>query len=344
MWGVDNTLPVGSARRQGLHEVRAAGLGGDRHRSAALVPGRRGDPGRLRRRVRQLRHRLVRRPTTSQSPDVARRPDRSRSTRIFSSSRTRATSSPGSGLPAGDDRPLRRQTAGRTTGRRCGPTASRSSTTVDHGVLRRLQRRGRLHRRPPARRRQLRHQPAGRGDLRRAAAPPMRPPARSHRHASVRSSSPACCAARSTRPRPSKLVDFLVSSSLPERTAAEPVRLPGAYRRRRCRPSSPSSPSSPTDPLTIDPGEIAANRQQWQDEWTQHRAALNRPASVVHRRHRRLHQRRVHHRCCYAWPVVTLLVDRPLQHRADGRVAAPAAITAGDRVVHGCGRPRSAPS
>ena len=24
----------------------------------------------------------------------------------------------------------------------------------------------------------------------------------------------------------------------------------------------------PTDPFTVDPAEIAANREQWQDEWT----------------------------------------------------------------------------
>ena len=127
-----------------------------------------------------------------------------------------------------------------------------------------------------AARRQLRIEPAGRGDLRRSAA---------HRRADRRRRLDMLPSGRvrrrAARHRPrdrgtqtGRLPD---QRTIPERAAAEPVRLSGAHRRDAASRSSPSSPSFPPHPFTIDPADIAANRQQWQDEWTDHRAALNRP-------------------------------------------------------------------
>ena len=96
-------------------------------------------------------------------------------------------------------------------------------------------------------------------------APMHRRPS-SSRHASVRWSSPACCAAPNTRRRHAS---WSTSWSVrPSRTnCAQPVRVPGPCR-RLAAPEFTKFAVVPTEPLTMDPAVIAANRQQWQDEWT----------------------------------------------------------------------------
>ena len=141
----------------------------------------------------------------------------------------------------------------------------RGRRRLDRGLLRAVLR-GR--RRPQAARRQLRHEPAGRGRVRRPADRRRDHGGRSTRRASARSSSPACCAAPSTPTRPASSSTSCCRRALPGRAAAEPVRLPGQRRRRRCPTCSPTTPRSPPIRLTLDPATIAANREAWIAEWT----------------------------------------------------------------------------
>ncbi len=74
MWGVDNTLLSAAVDGKVFEPYRSADAGGDRPAAHRACARRRGHAGRLRRRVRQLRHRLVRRQGRRRA-DVARRPD-----------------------------------------------------------------------------------------------------------------------------------------------------------------------------------------------------------------------------------------------------------------------------
>ena len=169
------------------------------------------------------------------------------------------------GVPAGDDRRVRRGRLGATTGR-----ASRDNgvEVVDGWTEAYYERFCGAGDGDRAARRQLRHEPAGRGRLRRPAD--RRGDDRRDRHAraSARSSSPACCAAPSTPTRPAQLVDFLLAerfqAELPLNLFVYPANADVAAA-RRC---SPTTPRVPADPATLDPATITANREAWIDEWT----------------------------------------------------------------------------
>ena len=64
-----------------------------------------------------------------------------------------------------------------------------------------------------------------------------------------------------------KLVDFLISSTFQNELALNlfvyPARVDATL-----PPEFTKFAVVPSDPLTMDPAEIAANRQKWQDEWT----------------------------------------------------------------------------
>ena len=64
-----------------------------------------------------------------------------------------------------------------------------------------------------------------------------------------------------------KLVDFLVSATFQNELALNLFVYPA-----RVDATLPAEFTKfavvPADPLTMDPADIAANREQWQDEWT----------------------------------------------------------------------------
>ena len=148
MWGVDNTLLSARDRRQDLR---------------GSVSG----AGRLRRRVRQLRHRVVRR-SRHRTAGHARRSASPRNTPTSSSSRILRRHRRGSRFLLATIAALWRGRVGavldRPARQRC-----RGRRLVGHRVLRTLQRRGRQRRRQAAGR-ELRQQPARRSRVRRPAA------------------------------------------------------------------------------------------------------------------------------------------------------------------------------
>ena len=178
----------------------------------------------------------------------------------------------------------------------------------DERVLRAVQRRGGLGRRPAAGR-QLRHQPARRGDLRRPAAAPTRRRRCRVARASGRSSSPACCAAPTHDRRGPQARRLPDSRALPARTAAHPVRLPGrtgrgAARgvhqvRRRARRSAVDGPGHDRR----QPPEVAGRVDRRSCCAEPRLPGGSAPAMVVACRQRRW-------RVFYAWPVATLLATR----------------------------------
>ena len=262
MFGVDNTFLSRVVDEDVFEPYEADGLDAVPDELRALVPDGEATPDRLRRRVRQLRHGLVRRarPRAAGRPRRARRPGLRRPARRAEPGDVVARA----GVRAGDDRRVRRGRLDRLLGAACATTASRSST-------------------------------AGPRPTTSASPAPATGPSRSS-SATARARRPRSCSPtrRSTPRRPPsidttcfrqvefagvlrgtehgdearQLVDFLLSRALPGRAAAEPVRLPGERRRRRCPTCSPTTPRSPPTRPTLDPATIAANREAWIAEWT----------------------------------------------------------------------------
>ena len=126
MFGVDNTFLSRVVDDDVFEPYEADGPRRRARRAARARARRRGDAGRLRRRVRQLRHGLVRR-ARARPAGRPRRRSPTRRTATCSSSRTRRRRRPAwrSCWPRS---PSSARTAGPTTGRACATTASRSST------------------------------------------------------------------------------------------------------------------------------------------------------------------------------------------------------------------------
>ena len=127
MWGDRQHVPVAGHRGRRLRAVRRRRA---RRRCPTeftdLVPERRGDAGRFRRRVRQLRHRRPR-CGRARSAELARRPRRARVRRAA------RRAEPGhvvarARVPARHDRRVRRRRLGGLLDDRCATTTSRSST------------------------------------------------------------------------------------------------------------------------------------------------------------------------------------------------------------------------
>ena len=197
MFGVDNTFLSRVVDEDVFEPYEAEGLDAVPGRAAGPRARRRGDARRLRRRVRQLRHRLVRRSTASSRPPTSTAlADPAYADLLVVAEPGDVVARPG--VPDGDDRRARRGRLARVLVAAAGQRR-RGRRRVDGGVLRALLRR---RRRTEAARRQLRHEPARRGRLRRPADRRGDDGASSTRRASARSSSPACCAAPTTATRP----------------------------------------------------------------------------------------------------------------------------------------------
>ena len=236
MWGVDNTY-LSRVVDEGVFEPYAADGVDDIDAELRRVRTRtRGDAGRLRRRLRQLRHRLVRRQwhraAATSSPWRAglRRPPRRREPGVVLAR---------SGLPDGDGRRVRRGRLDRLLG---APRRQRRGgrRRLDGGLLRALQR---SQRRTQAARRQLRDEPARRGALRR---PTGRRGADGRRHRDVLPPGRVRRgAARHRRPDEARrLVDFLVSEEFQSEVALNLFVYP-VHDGSSFPPSSPTR-SSPT--------------------------------------------------------------------------------------------------
>ena len=126
MWGVDNTYLSRVVDEDVFDPYEADGLEQHRRRVASARAKERGNTGRLRRRVRQLRHRLVRRERhrTTGRPRVAGRARVRRPARRPEPGLVLAWF----GVPDGDGRRVRRRRLDRATGSASSTTAWRSST------------------------------------------------------------------------------------------------------------------------------------------------------------------------------------------------------------------------
>ena len=343
MFGVDNTFLSRVGRRRRVRAVRGRRARRRARRAARARARRRGDAGRLRRRLRQLRHRpgststaSTRRPTSPRSPI--------RRTATCSSSRTRRRRRPGwrscmaTIAEFGED------------GWRDYWTGLRDNGVEvvdgwDRGVLRALHR-GR--RRPQAAGRQLRHQPAGRGRLRRPA---------DRRRRRRRSIDTTCfrqvefagvLRGTDARRRGPPARRLPARPSVPGRAAAEPVRLPGQRRRRRCPTVFTDNATVPSDPATLDPADDH-RRPRRPGSTSGPTPSCADPSERVHPRVGRADPH-VQHRCAdarwlgagvvpvvflavfYVWPFVTLLA-RGLRPATVGETLG-RSIDVGHRLVH----------
>ena len=99
-------------------------------------------------------------------------------------------------------------------------------------------------------------------------ATPRRRPERCWTPASGRSSTPACWQGAKNPAGAQQVVDFLLS---PEFQASVPdgdVRLPGGPGVAAARRPGSSTRRSPTNRPTLDPADIAANRDAWISAWS----------------------------------------------------------------------------
>ena len=261
MFGIDNTF-LSRAVDADVFEPYEARARRRPRRAARPRPRRRRHARRLRRRVHQLRHRLVRRTSSIRRPRSRTSPTpRYRDPLVVQNP---ATSSPGLAFllatiaEFGEDGWQRLLDA--AARQRC-----RGRRRLGAGVLRALLR---GERRAQAARRELRHEPAGRGRLRRPAASTRRPTAvvdddvlppgrvrrRPSRHRRTRtrpaSSSTSCCRSAFQAELPLNLFVYPANGD---------VALPDVFT---------ANATVPTDPATLDPATIAANREAWIDEWT----------------------------------------------------------------------------
>ena len=246
--GVDNT-PVRGLSTD-VFAPYSRGLADVPDEYADLVPNGRGHPGRLRRRVRQLRHAWF--ASTASTRPRPRRRSPSRSTRDLLVVEEPGDSSPGLafllatiaatartagavlGSSSGQRRQGRRRLGAAYNERFSGParilSPSSSATARAH--------------RPRS------STPTRRPRRRRGVVATMC--FRQVEYAGVLRGTERSDAAR-------QLVDFL-RRGVPGRGAVEPVRLPG-QRRRRAAPGVHSQARVPADPVTVDPATIAANRE-----------------------------------------------------------------------------------
>ena len=268
MWGVDNTY-LSRVVDEGVFEpYAAAGLDAVADELAHLVPGQRGDAGRLRRRLRQLRRRLVRR-ARRRAARRPRRPRRSPSTPTSSSCENPASSSPGLAFlmatvaEFGDDgwvdywqQPRRQRRRGRRR--------------LDRGLLRALQR---CRRRAQAARRQLRQQPTRRGPLRRPAG---------RRGADRRGPDDTCfrqvefagvLRGTDAPDEARRLVDFLLSEDFQSEIALNLFVYPAQHGRRAAAEFTDFA-VVPDDPYTLDPATIDEQPRRLDRDLDRHRPAL----------------------------------------------------------------------
>ena len=274
MWGVDNTFLSRVVDGDVFEPYEAAGLDDVPAALRDARARRRGDAGRLRRRVRQLRHRpgspsttSTRRPTSRRSP--------TRRTRDLLVVENPATSSPGLAFllatiaEFGDDGWADYWTRPRA------PTASRSSTAGPRPTTSASA--------APATATGRSSSATARARRPRCCSPTRRstrrPRRSSTRRASARSSSPACCAAPTHADEARRLVDFLLSPSVPGRAAAEPVRVPGERRTSPCPRRSPTYAVVPDRPGDARPGDDRRQpRRRGSTTWTEIVAAADAPA------------------------------------------------------------------
>ena len=160
MWGIDIDVHLTRDRVRGLRAVHRRRTRAVPDALTELVPNGEATPGRLRRRVHQLRHRRPR-GSRSRSTERARRPRRPDLRRTCSSSRTRPPRRPAS-RSCSPRSTSTAKTDGRITGRAASTTVS-GRRRVDRGLLRAVQ----LRRWRSAARRQLRVEPTVRGAVRR---------------------------------------------------------------------------------------------------------------------------------------------------------------------------------
>ena len=175
-----------------VRPVHVVGGGGARSTVHVARARRRGDARRLRRRVRQLRHRRA--PSGGvAATDLVRAAGAAR-LRQPAGRRERRNLVAGAGVPAGDDRRTRRGRLGAVLDPACRQRRARRRR-LERGLLLGIHA-GRWR---PAARGQLRLEPTVRGALRHRADDGGAHGRRAPTRASGRSSSPACCAAPTTR-------------------------------------------------------------------------------------------------------------------------------------------------
>ena len=277
MWGVDNTYLSRVVERRGVRAVRRRPVSTPSTRPMRR-PGaeRRGDAGRLRRRLRQLRHRVVRRarassrrPTSTSLADPAYRD--------LLVVENPASSSPGLAFLHGAVAEFgERRGAGwvglLVTARR---QRRRGRRRLDRGLLRAVQRH---RRRAAAARRELRDQPAGRGALRRSAVD--EPPTGVLADTCFRQVEFAGVLRGTDSPDEARaFVDFLIAEDFQSRGGAEPVRVPG-QRRRRARPGVHRLRRRPRRPAHARPRRDRRQPQPWIETGPTTSSVTRRPVHV----------------------------------------------------------------